>query len=239
MTELQERVFEFAEEQVVAYSISNRTKFLSAYLLDGIQIGQILWDETGRAVTVWAMQDGIPHGWHRRWYYDENGAAKLEHEQEWQQGLLHGVARLYHENGQLLHETHYAHGLEHGTSRQFDPDGTLIGTYEMVHGTGVDRWYTDSGMLAEERHYVNGQRHGHERWYDCGCEGRLFEEGYYWEGKPHGILRQWNNKGRLRRGFPKYFVNEQTVTKRRYLAYAKRDKTLVPFQVEDNQPLRY
>ena len=108
----------------------------------------------------------------------------------------------------------------------------------MVLGTGIDRWYTNSGILTEERQYVSGQRHGYERWYDCGCEGQLFEEGYYWEGEPHGILRQWNHKGRLRRGFPKYFVNGQCVIKRHYLAHAKRDTRLPPFQVEDNQPFR-
>jgi antitoxin component YwqK of YwqJK toxin-antitoxin module len=239
MSDLQEQAFESAEEKVLAYSIATHTKYLSAYRIDSIQIGQILWDEAGRIVTKWEMQDGILHGWNRGWYYDESGSAMLEHEQEWQHGLLHGVARLYHENGQLLHETHYADGLEHGMSRQFDPTGTLIGTYQMVRGTGIDRWYADSGVLTEERHYVNGQRHGYERWYYCGCEGQLFEEGYYWEGESHGILRQWNDKGRLGRGFPKYFVKGQSVTKRQYLARAKQDTTLPPFQVEDNQPYRH
>lgn len=239
MNQLQERVFESAEEQILTYSIATRTKYESAYLIEGIQIGEILWDEIGRIVTKWEMENGVLHGWHRRWYYEEDGSAHLEHEQEWHHGRLHGVARLYHENGLLLHETHYEHGLEHGISRQFDPEGTLIGTYEMVKGTGVDRWYSDSGILKEERHYVNGKRHGYERWYDCGCEGRLFEEGHYWKGEPHGILREWNGKGRLRRGFPKYFVNGQAVTKRQYVARARQNTTLPPFQVEENQPFRH
>ena len=63
-------------------------------------------------------------------------------------------------------------------------------------------------------------------------------ESHFAEGLEHGIQRDWDSTGRLRRGFPKYFINGEQVTKRQYLRAAKLDSSLPPFREEDNRPER-
>jgi hypothetical protein len=48
----------------------------------------------------------------------------------------------------------------------------------------------------------------------------------------------WNDKNGLKRGYPKYWVQGQKVSKRIYLKVAKEDKTLPKFQDKDNRARR-
>jgi antitoxin component YwqK of YwqJK toxin-antitoxin module len=152
-------------------------------------------------------------------------------------GALHGPWRRYYPDGQLLHETAYVVGKEHGTARQYDESGNLIGSYQMDHGTGLDLWYSAAGVLAEERGYRDGERHGYERWWNEDNR-TVFEEGHFWRGEPHGIMRQWIAQGRLRRGYPQYFVHGNRVTKRHYQRACLADPTLPAWRAEDDQPQR-
>ncbi len=52
------------------------------------------------------------------------------------------------------------------------------------------------------------------------------------------IERVWNLRGRLRRGYPKYWIHEVQVTKRRYVRAAQDDPTLPPFRENENRPGR-
>ena len=107
----------------------------------------------------------------------------------------------------------------------------------MVHGTGVDLWFMRPGVISEERHCLDGLRHGYERWWGED-NTRVWEESHFWHGVEHGIFRQWNRVGRLRRGYPRYFVSAQRVTKRQYLQATHRDSTLPIFIEEENLPVR-
>jgi antitoxin component YwqK of YwqJK toxin-antitoxin module len=150
---------------------------------------------------------------------------------------MDGSWRSYHASGQLAHETGYVEGKEHGLARQYDEQGNLIGCYEMVHGTGLDLWYYAAGVLAEERSYLDGDRHGFERWWNPD-NGTIYEESHFWRGCAHGIMRQWNDQGRLRRGYPQYFVNGAKVTRRQYLRACQDDPNLPAWRKEDNEPQR-
>jgi hypothetical protein len=48
----------------------------------------------------------------------------------------------------------------------------------------------------------------------------------------------WNEKNKLRRGYPKYWIRDQAVSKRLYLKAAKQDETLPAFREKDNHPRR-
>ena len=56
-------------------------------------------------------------------------------------GRRHGREYRLDLPGKLLSATAYKNGLEHGVARQWSDDGELIGTYRMKHGTGVDLWW--------------------------------------------------------------------------------------------------
>jgi hypothetical protein len=179
------------------------------YLVDGARVGYRCWDEEGRLLMEYGLRDGLQHGLFRTW----------------------------HDNGQLLERMWYERGKEHGTHEQYDADGNLIGTYTMVDGTGIDVWFGGPGILAEERQYQDGERHGFERWWNKDNQ-TVYEESHFWLGLLHGIVRRWNQAGRLRRGYPQYFVAGRRVSKRAYERSAHLDPTLPPFRREENLPAR-
>jgi hypothetical protein len=151
-------------------------------------------------------------------------------------GLMHGIFRDWWPNGALAHQSHYVNGKEHGLSKQYDNQGRLIGTYRMKHGTGADLWYHAKGKLAEERYYADGMLNGFERWWwDA---RRVYQESHYRQNKEHGIFREWNVLGRLRRGYPKYFVSGRQVNKRAYFRACLHDDSLPKFVIAENRPYR-
>lgn len=199
---------ESAREIVEATFASGLTRS-AFYELDGERVGFRCWDEGGSLAMEYALRGGV----------------------------MHGPFRTFWNSGQVHEEATYVDGKEHGVTRQYDADGALIGSYTMDHGTGVDLWFERAGVLAEERHYRDGLRHGYERWW-WDDNAMVWKEKHYRQGEPHGIFRQWNDQGRLRRGFPRYFVGGKQLTKRQYERARRADPTLPPFLTEDNLPSR-
>ena len=172
--------------------------------------------------------------------FDQNG--KLELERPMKNGLLHGI--LYScEDGVVISAEPYRNGLAHGTAKQWSYDDELIGTYTMRHGTGVDLWrckkdWGDKQVyLAEARFIKEGKWHGFEWWLNEDQES-VHDEHHFWENRQHGVQRSWNSEGRLRRDYPRYWVNDNQVTKREYLSVCADDPTLPPFRESDNRPRR-
>jgi hypothetical protein len=179
-----------------------------ACVLNGHTVGYRLRDATGHLGIERALKDGVRHGPERHWGSD----------------------------GRLEFETSYVNGLEHGVARQWCL-GRLVGSYQLEHGTGVDLWRRCTGTLSEERHYQQGRRHRFERWW-TGDDATVWEEGHYWHDEPHGIFREWNARGRLRRGYPQYMIHGRRVSKRQYVNAAVSDPSLPPFREADNAPQR-
>jgi antitoxin component YwqK of YwqJK toxin-antitoxin module len=149
-------------------------------------------------------------------------------------GRENGVASRYHENGRLMWRTTYRNGLEHGLASQWNSRGKLLGKYRMVHGTGVDLWWDEQGRLLEERNVRDGKMHGVERWW----MGPLWRESYWWEGAEHGIHREWRVDGRLKPGFPKFYLRGEKVTKAVYARAALSDKTLPEYTAKGDTARR-
>ncbi len=167
----------------------------------------------------------------RRW---RNADGSLDMEVGLKEGRQHGYLLRWWENGTLLSAMPYQNGLEHGTARQWTPDGELSLTYKMQRGTGADLWGVP---LAEERYFESGMLTGVERWWALD-EQTVWRECYWKADQYHGIYREWNDHGRLRRGFPQYFVEGIKMTKRQYIAACKADPTLPPYCPKDNHPAR-
>jgi antitoxin component YwqK of YwqJK toxin-antitoxin module len=173
----------------------------------------------------------------RRVFYE---SGLLEDESSIRNGLLHGVQYRWYENGQFLSVEPYENGGGHGTAYQWSEDGSLMGTYTLEHGTGLDLWWDDSCgavVLAEVHMYRKGLQHGWEWWLDFDQES-VHTERHWQEGVQHGIERNWNYEGRLRRGYPRYFVKGVRVTKRQYIRASTNDPELPPFRPEDNAQQR-
>src|SRR6266542_4476725 len=165
-------------------------------LVDGRVVGQRVRNEDGMLLEEWTERDGVRHGYDLHW----DGS------------------------GRLTFETRYVEGREHGLARQWQ-EGRLLGSYWMEHGTGLDLWRSSDGSLLEERHCRDGERDGFERWWN-GDNRTVCREGHFRRGVPHGVFRVWNPRGRLRRGYPQYFVIGRRVTKQAYLRAELVDSSL-------------
>jgi hypothetical protein len=173
--------------------------------------------------------------------YDQDGTLLIE--TPLRDGKKHGLELHWYEGGESLQsaEPFYA-GLPHGTARQWAQDGSLLGKYTLNRGSGLDLWRNqrcDGGgaYLSEVHSLKRGRPHGYEWWLnEDQCS--VWAERHWYEGQLHGIEREWNSRGCLRRGYPRYHVRGQRVSKRDYLKACKVDPSLPAFRAEDNQPDR-
>jgi antitoxin component YwqK of YwqJK toxin-antitoxin module len=202
-----------AEERIVErYEDGARKQ--AEYWLDGERVGARYFDASGAPDNEWAFRKGVPHGTRYVW----------------------------HEPGQLASAEPYEEGVPHGTARQWSRyDGRLIGSYTLERGTGIDLWrqdWSDGSVELAEVHYMrNGRPHGFEWWLNED-QRSVWQERHWKDGERHGIERDWNIEGRLRRGYPRYWVQGERVSKRQYLRTAARDPSLPPFRAEENEPQR-
>ena len=94
--------------------------------------------------------------------------------------------------GKLLSATAYRNGLGHGVARQWSDDGRLIGTYRMKNGTGVDLWWQEGlrrsrrPYLAEVHFMLKGHRHGFEWWLNED-QRSVYQERHWSLDDAHGV----------------------------------------------------
>jgi antitoxin component YwqK of YwqJK toxin-antitoxin module len=174
-------------------------------------------------------------------YFFPTGEPEVEY--GFRDGIKDGMVYVWSDPGHLCSAEPFVDGVPHGTAWQWGSyTGRVIGTYTLERGTGIDLWrqeWNDGSATLSEVHSMRaGRPHGVEWWLDSSDQQSVHEERHWFEGELHGIERDWNLKGRLRRGFPRYWVRGRQVTKRQYLRAAARDATLPPFRSEDNDPQR-
>jgi len=167
--------------------------------------------------------------------YDAEG--RLSIETPLKDGKKHGSVVEYYDNGEIHSVEPYFEGMMHGTAKQYDARGRIIGTYKMTHGTGYDVWrnqFPGGPVYVSEIHPMRaGLPHGFEWWLNEDQQS-VHEEKHWFNGQWHGIERDWNYERKLSRGYPKYWVRDKSVTKRQYIAAARKDPTLPPFRLKDN-----
>jgi hypothetical protein len=158
-------------------------------------------------------------------------------------GKRHGTAYRLDSPGKLLSATPYRNGLEHGVARQWSDEGRLIGSYRMRSGTGVDLWWQQTWTkprrryLAEVRFARKGLPHGYEWWINED-QRSVHIERHWFDGQLHGIEREWNRRGRLARGFPRFYIRGWRVTPAVYRRSSALDASLPRFDPKDDEPRR-
>ena len=213
-----------AEERIVATHGSTGKKKTAEFAIDGKIVGYRFFDEEGNLALERPLKDNGIDG--TQYYF----------------GSVEG--RLV-----VTFAEPYRNGLAHGVVRQWAEDGTPIGTHSMKCGTGIDLWRHRvmecsvevcrlKGYYLHEARYIKGGKwHGFEWWLNEDGKG-VHEENHFHEDLQHGIERQWNHAGKLSRGYPRYWVRNERVTKRQYLRACAKDSSLPPFRADDNRPER-
>jgi hypothetical protein len=83
----------------------------------------------------------------------------------------------------------------------------------------------------------DGNPLGFEWWLNE--DGKTISHERHWrEGQWHGIERQWNGQGRLRRGYPRYWLGNERVSRAQYLRACGHDASLPKFRKAENLPRR-
>lgn len=171
--------------------------------------------------------------------YDEDGNLRVE--TPIKDGHKHGREYIWNETGSLESVEPFFEGKQHGLAKQYGRKGKVIGTYRFTHGTGYDiwRWEREDGStyISEVFRVQDGSLDGFEWWLNED-QRSVWHERHWQQGSFHGIERMWNIQKRLKRGYPKYWVNNQSVRKRDYLKAAEKDKSLPKYRKSENQPRR-
>ena len=156
-------------------------------------------------------------------------------------GMKHGRELIWNEDGVLESVEPYVEGKLHGLAMQFGRKGNVTGTYRLVGGTGYDIWRDEredgSTGISEIHSLQDNLPHGFEWWLNTD-QHSVWHERHWQQGMVHGIERRWNDKGRLKKGYPKYWIQNQTVLKRVYLKAGEQDKFLPKYREIDNHPHR-
>lgn len=198
-----------AKERILGYD-KRGAKERSEFWLNGQRVGFVSWDPSEPSGTP-----GIA-GCYRN-------------------GVRVGYHISYYQ-GAVSYAEPFRNGLVHGSAKQFDARGRLIFESPFKHGTGTDYWCYDDGRLAEEHPLIEGKPSGCERWWSEDQKS-IYSETHWLNGEWHGIKREWT-RGRLDRSFPQFFMRGRRISKRTYLAAARRDTTLPPYRPEDDLPAR-
>lgn len=197
------------------------------------------YQETGQAIffrVVECLLNGQVVGQRA---YDSDGNLRIE--TPIRNGKKHGREYIWNETDALESVEPFVDGKQHGLAKQYGRKGKLIGTYRFIHGTGFDiwRWEREDGttFISEIFSLRDGSLDGFEWWLNE--DGRsVWHERHWHKGTVHGIERMWNSKNRLKRGYPKYWIQGKTVSKRTYLKAAEKDKFLPKFREKENQNRR-
>jgi antitoxin component YwqK of YwqJK toxin-antitoxin module len=208
-----------AQERVASNYISTRSKQRVEYVLDGEIVGVRWFDENGVMNTEAPWKHALIHG--NMYYFDDIPDGKLR----------------------VTFVEPYQNGLAHGTARQWSAyNGKPIGAYAMKRGCGIDLWrietYSGKSVYLHEARFIKDDNwHGFEWWLEEDQKS-VHQEAHFWENLQHGIRREWNGEGKLKRGFPQYWVDNIRVTKREYLRACAKDPSLPGFRSIDNLPQR-
>lgn len=198
-----------AHERVVATLATGPQKYKVECILDGKVVGIRYFHKTGELQSECPLKNGVTHG----------------------------VVYRSDRPGKLLSAQPCSNGLPHGIAKQWSDFGELIGRNVMKRGTGVDLWYNQNTedeppWLSEARYLKAGKWHGFEWWLNKN-QTTVSQERHFWNDQLHGIERSWNRTGRLRRGYPKYWINDRQVTKRQYIRESDKNRE------KDSRPERH
>lgn len=83
-------------------------------------------------------------------------------------GILHGYAVAWHENGGLMYTTSYKDGKESGIQRQYYPNSQIASEAEYTNHVinGYQKKWFEDGTLKAENNLLKGLPHGSCKLYD-------------------------------------------------------------------------
>jgi hypothetical protein len=174
--------------------------------------GQFIY-EGGKAQIAWSIAGDVLS----ERYFDANGRA-------------HGMEVSRYEDGAVEWQVPWVRGQMHGIARQFDESGRELFRARFVRGSGIDLW-VQANEIVELRECKDSVPHGVERW---GHPLLPYEEGYFIRGKRAGVFRRWIGS-ELETGYPRYFIDDEEVSRKEYLQTRRRRPELPASRRKDDR----
>ena len=144
----------------------------------------------------------------------------LRAEIPWDEGRIHGVRRVYFEDGTLQAETPHERGVINGETRVYDRQGRILQRATVVdgrrHGEAIDYWPENPDRIWRRIPYREGTVHGTSRAYYL--DGTLQWERTFESNRRHGIERHFDGEGNERR--VTYWLDDTEVSRDMYEAAA-------------------
>ena len=145
--------------------------------------------------------------------YYENGNKRNEYEVN-ENEKLHGIQKLYHENGQLQVELNWTNGIQ---------DDETITSY---HPNG-----TKARQVNRLQNKLNGE---FLEWHD---NGQLKRKGFYQDNFINGTYKTWDASGNLKNDFFKHrFID--TIDCEKFNSYSRDEKNISEIEVDWLQDIR-
>jgi antitoxin component YwqK of YwqJK toxin-antitoxin module len=112
------------------------------------------------------------------WTYFHKNRDKIMMTENYRDGKLHGLKRVFYEDGVLAEEANYNLGELHGNRKLYSVKGVVLEDLTYVNGElhGPAKFYNGKGELMSEGIYKNDKHHGTWRYYE---NGKLKEEKEY------------------------------------------------------------
>ena len=83
----------------------------------------IAYSERGEKTAEGSYLEGEMNG---KWQFWQPGGIMLAQEQNYKNGVLHGVSASYDKSGKKISEAHYKEGMFHGDYKVWNDKGTLV-----------------------------------------------------------------------------------------------------------------
>lgn len=169
-------------------SLKLETDLDQAALPHGASIG---FFEDGQVLSIATYHHGKNVGLYQEFF--PSGKAHIL--QEWKDGLLEGVRKVFNENETLVEDEHFLRGLKHGESKTFFADGGLKKSSAFyVHGHlegKKSEWY-ENGSIASIKHYVQGMLQSVESYFET---GKIQEQQSFFRSVPNGEHTRYHPNG--------------------------------------------
>ena len=123
---------------------------------------------SGKLETRCSYRDNYKHGLEENWYE----CGQLQSKENYQNGLKHGLCEEWFSNGKLRISCNYVNNMKNSVCQEYGVNKSKV-----------------------KCNYVNGIKHGKEKMYDW--YGFLQSISEFRNGKLHGSLREFNDKGSI------------------------------------------
>lgn len=171
-------------------------------LVQGVEHGTWYYMYDSTELLAWEMNYymGEKHGKHIFFKLQEDDRRRVDTTkwENYDNGILDGWKRTYHDNGVLQREVKYDHGIYNGPFRVYNTDRVIIQQLNYKDGEmdGENIYYYDDGTLLRTENWDEGTKHGDFKtfYYDQTIQttesykkGR--KQGWFEEKYPDGMTK--------------------------------------------------